>query len=274
MNTNLLGLVLLASLSGCAEVPFEEEEGESSSELVSDTTFARASNIVGGIDYLAFGYKPDGCYARALYMSAELAAEGIESNALYASAQGSHRLRIPASNGTWAWHVAPMLKVATKSAARREAVLTKVLDPSMSKAPLDVRVWVAKMGYAWTDPDGPLLASTNGSDYPTHDLGLDFAKIEDAGELEDVASFKAMGKFRTVDVQHACGAMHAYLEVEQSPLDKYEAKQDRLIARTKVLLRRLAERGKLAGAAVLDEAQCRSCAPSGTSYACGAGRDR
>jgi hypothetical protein len=32
---------------------------------------------VKSIDYLPFRYKADGCTARALYMSTELAAEGI-----------------------------------------------------------------------------------------------------------------------------------------------------------------------------------------------------
>src|SRR5689334_17788201 len=86
-----------------------EATGPASSDqpLVSEATFNAAFRIVKAIDYVPFQYKVDGCYARALYMSMELASEGIESNAIFAFANEEAPLTV--GDIQWSYHVAPML---------------------------------------------------------------------------------------------------------------------------------------------------------------------
>src|SRR5687767_6751444 len=99
------GLLLVTGCGSADESPPTSD----TQELVDQATFKKAFKIVSAIDYLPWEYKVDGCYARALYMSMELAAEGIPSNAAFAFADEFDELRV--GEIEWQYHVAPMLQV-------------------------------------------------------------------------------------------------------------------------------------------------------------------
>lgn len=261
----------LSTLQACAAPTLDGEEGSSASEVVTESTFQKASSVVEGIDYLAFGFKADGCYARALYMSAELAAKGIESNAIYAIARDEENpLRIPGRpGGEWSFHVAPMLNVAAEGSARAVA---RVLDPSISASPLTHVEWVGRMGYAPEDKGAPLLRAVDGARY----LALDeegFTSLKATDVWHDVPSFGAMKKFDSFDLQLACSSMHAFLELEAAP--NRAQKQAKLIARTRQLFAELTSVGKLDGDPEFDESSCEiACRPlDDETVACGVWAD-
>lgn len=250
----LLSLLGALGLQGCAAPVELEPEGSSRSEVVTQDTFERAASVVRGIDYLSFGYTADGCYVRAFYMSAELAAEGIESNSIFAIARDEqNQLEIPGSDGTWSFHVAPMLNVATPRARGSARVVARVLDPGLSSTPLTHTAWVARMGHRPSDPGAPLLRAIDGAYLVQAQYQLDDLRATDV--WYDVPSFDAMQPFRAVDFQSACGKMHAFLEAEGTP--QRAKKQATLLARTQAVMTALEGARKLEGSASdFDAAAC------------------
>lgn len=217
----------------------------SQDEWVQQRTFDRAFAIVKGVDYLPFKYKIDGCYARALYMSMELAAEGMESNEVFAFAPSEAPLVV--GDVQWGYHVAPMLEVGTSPSL----LVHMVIDPSLSTGPLTESSWLAAMGVDGKKP-APTMLVAPGSDY-----GPDEAKADDAHRDQDTPNVDQMPPFRVSDVQDACGVMHAYLALEPgSPQPTIEAKQTKLLARTTALVQALTARGKLTADAVFSADAC------------------
>ena len=121
----ILGVALFA----CGTPDETEDALASGDAVVTGGTFGRASAIVRGIDYLPFEYQADGCYARALYMGMELAAEGIESNAIFVFAKDEA-------------HELPNLVVALQKAnSRARAVLRRCVrcGPDAVRGTLDIQ---------------------------------------------------------------------------------------------------------------------------------------
>ena len=233
----VLSAALGVALFACGAPEESEEAVASSDAVVTGGTFGRASAIVRGIDYLPFEYKADGCYARALYMGMELAAEGIESNSIFVFAKDdASRLRIPGTSQTWNYHVAPMLQVDRESE-------WKVLDPSMSSAPLDWLAWVGKMGFRPADRAFPYVVTTPGSQYVSEQL----VAQQKEQRREVVDTFDEMPPFEVDDVAAACAVMHAYLDVDGRPSNAERARREKLLDRTTELVSRLASRRKLNG---------------------------
>ena len=105
---------------------------------------------------IPFHYPPDGCYARAHRMEQLLTEMGYASEKVFALA-GSLPLRAETDYGqdtppsespgvTWAWHVAPIIKVRDP----QRGLLETVLDPSLADRPLLLDEWLDTME---ADPD-------------------------------------------------------------------------------------------------------------------------
>ncbi|OKH52975.1 hypothetical protein NIES2101_12890 [Calothrix sp. HK-06] len=105
---------------------------------------------------IPFHYPPDGCYARAHRMEELLTEMGYASEKVFALA-GSLPLRAETDYGqdapssqtpgvTWAWHVAPIIKVRDP----QRGLLETVLDPSLAERPLLLDEWLDTME---ADPD-------------------------------------------------------------------------------------------------------------------------
>ncbi len=211
--------------------------GSTESDWVVQSAFDKAFTVVKGVDYLPFQYKIDGCYARALYMSMELAANSIESNAVFAFAQPGAPLVVGPIE--WGYHVAPMIEVGTSAG---NAVHT-VIDPALSDQPITQDQWVAMMGHPTDEPASqqPQMLFVPGSDYAPAEAIADTAHAD-----FDTPNFHDLAPFRASDIQSACGVMHNYLTLEQgSSPDEVQRKQTKLLARSTSLLTALAASGKL-----------------------------
>ncbi|MGE0172578.1 MAG: protein-glutamine glutaminase family protein [Oligoflexales bacterium] len=211
---------------------------------VTPTDAHRAYSIVEEIDYLPFEYTADGCYARALYMSMELAAEGIPSSSQFIKAtQGVLNF----DGTTWTYHVAPALIVSNSpaTAPQTEAVLHKkvsrdtveqvpsevtIVDPAMSQTPLSLRDWVKKMVRSNNTKAYTVMVPANYYD-PYNPPSENMHK-------NIVRSFEALPKFRLSDIGSACKDM-------EEKLGDQEQRKAKLRQRTQELIDSLDAVGKL-----------------------------
>jgi hypothetical protein len=213
------------------------------SAYVTHSQAQRAFDIIEDIDYIPFEYTEDGCYARALYMSMELAVQHIPSSSEFIKAT---RGLLRFGHTVWTYHVAPALIVTenpetapqtdeilhdTVSAASIDQVPANVTitDPAMSDDPVSLREWVGMMVSGETEAY-TVIAPANYYDPWTPPL--------EEMEINVVRDFRELAKFRLSDIGYACGTMHAYLG------DQVERKR-KLKERTAELIDRLQQVGKL-----------------------------
>ena len=130
MRTSL-ALIATTSLFFAACGQAQKPAVSQSKALVTSSQAQAAFDIVSAIDYIPFTYIVDGCYARSLYMSMELAADKIPSSAFYMFGYLQ-----PTDEVSWSYHVAPLLKIRGQEAI--------VLDPAYEKEPLTMTEWKAK----------------------------------------------------------------------------------------------------------------------------------
>ncbi len=217
-----LAALPLVGLVACSAASSSSAPGETESNATVDSATARrAFAIVRGIRYLPFAYRDDGCYARALYMSMELAVAKIPSSAHFIAGD----LRPPQE--MWRFHVAPMLKVIGQDH------LT-ILDPSLAGAPLPVADWIAR-----THPQGAYNTFyVPGSRY----ISLTDLAASRSEQSVMITSFDQLPPFKKSDVQDACQFLWNALDWETPSHDEL---RPALLGRTKQLLAALAGLGKL-----------------------------
>src|SRR5262245_55851675 len=130
----LAGAAVLAATSACTAVG-EDDAVPTTQDIVTKDVFQRAFATLDRVDYLPFEYTADGCYARAFYMSMELASQSIESNAVFAlqrhgvdgAPDGPQPMFGPSA---WGFHTAPLLEVGTPDRAE-----PFVVDPAIGHTP-------------------------------------------------------------------------------------------------------------------------------------------
>jgi|GEM_PF-715671 len=104
-----------------------------SEEEVQDL-FKQAKNMAD----IPFGYKYDGCYARAHVMARRFEAMGIPVEKVWI--KGS--LFVPGTDVQWNYHVAPVINVKSKEGK----IVKYVIDPSLTEKAVTVDGWVESMG--------------------------------------------------------------------------------------------------------------------------------
>ncbi|MBL8923227.1 MAG: pre-peptidase C-terminal domain-containing protein [Myxococcaceae bacterium] len=175
--------------------------------------------------YLPYAFTEDGCYARALYMSMELATRRVPSSAQYLTGT-----LYPSASVTWGWHVAPMVEIEGSTGRT-------VLDPALAPTgPITLAEWIRR-----SNPRGSYeLFWTLGSTYYLTGFYTPNAQSEPV-----IQSFAELAPFQRSDVEHACGVMSEYLSYEGRP-DQAQ-KRALLLGRTRSLANRLLGVGKLTG---------------------------
>lgn len=175
--------------------------------------------------YLPYAFTEDGCYARALYMSMELATRRVPSSAQYISGT-----LYPSSSVTWGWHVAPMVEIEGTTGRT-------VLDPALAPTgPITLAEWIRR-----SNPRGSYqLFWTLGSTYYL----TGFYTPNDQSDPV-IQSFAELSPFQRSDIEHACGVMSEYLSYEGRS-DEAQ-KRALLLGRTRSLANRLLGVGKLSG---------------------------
>ncbi len=257
MRKQLFFFSLLA-LASCGQ---NRQQTSDTSALVSQLQADEAFQIVQAIDYLPFTYIVDGCYARSLYMSLELAAEGIPSSAHYVFGYLQ-----PTETVSWSYHVAPLLQLKNSSQE------PWVLDPAFEKEPLTRSQWISKnfaqssaslsstaantwtqirAGSAYFDESGRV------AEYDTEETliftpvknsvgtvtSLKVKPIDPSVLVPDFADFPS---FLSTDIHSACTTMYNYIgrESSLSPTSK-ASKRNRLLSSTTRLIKTMSSIGKL-----------------------------
>jgi hypothetical protein len=237
---SLLSTLSIYVLTACGTpTPFNDDiNGSQSKSYVTYDQARRAFELVGGVDYLPFEYKLDGCYARSMYMAMELASEKIASSSQFA--MGSLE---PSREISWWYHVAPML-VATKEdpkKAKAEATYTYqkgsskeilatqanvepiILDPSLHNSPVWRSNWIKSLK---AKGELELIAIPGNQNNPYMAYSYKYDKYDLA------RSYEEMGEFSIYDIEASCLVMLEYLELEGQDLSVESAKKNKLLKRT------------------------------------------
>jgi len=119
--------------------------------------FKKASNMKD----IPFGYKYDGCYARAHIMARRFEAEGIPTQKVWIKGN----LFVPGTDIEWNYHVAPIVDVKEANGEIKKYVI----DPSLNQKAVPIDEWVASMG---TNLKGPVMKTT----YPFPANSADFQR--------------------------------------------------------------------------------------------------
>lgn len=110
---------------------------------------------------IPFGYKQDGCYARAHVMSRRFEEMGISTQKVWIKG----KLFVPGTDIEWDYHVAPVVEVKEKDGKIQQYVI----DPSLNSKAVTVDEWVASMG---KKTNGPIMKTT----YPIPANPVDFQR--------------------------------------------------------------------------------------------------
>lgn len=98
---------------------------------------------------IPFGYKYDGCYARAHIMSRRFEQMGIAAQKVWIKGV----LTVPGTDIEWNYHVAPVVEVKKKDGK----IEKYVIDPSLTDKAVTVDQWVATMDRGYK---GPIMKTT------------------------------------------------------------------------------------------------------------------
>lgn len=254
----------LFTLAACGQNSTQTSESKA---LVSQQQAAEAFAIVKDIDYLPFTYIVDGCYARSLYMSLELAAEKIPSSAHYVLGYLQ-----PTQAVTWSYHVAPLLQLKDSTQE------PWIIDPAFETGPLTRTKWIEKNFAASDEELGSRADNTTtliragsayfdvnrrATRYETKETSLFTVATDSWGDVVKltprpiekaklVSDFAAMPSFLSNEIHSACTVMHKYIDaeypkaaVDASQKSLRDAKIARLLASTTRLVQAMDEVGKL-----------------------------
>ena len=250
----LLTCTLLApAVSACA-VTADEDVGASTEDALTERDWGRAISYLGSLDYLPWGYTDDGCYARAIYYTMNLAAEGISSNHVYIIAKDDQH-RLGASN-RWRYHVAPLV-------SRDSTNELRVLDPVYSSQPLTLRDWYDRQSQWENTEHAPTLRIAAGTTYGNLSSGTVVPDPHNASTatFREPVTFASMPAFQLSNVNSACAVMHRYIDSDTTTNADQKARKHHGLSRdTRRLVTALRASGKLAGTGSLD-APCTAYAP-------------
>lgn len=208
-------------LAACGQV--KAPQSSETKAIVSLAQADEAFEIVQAIDYIPFNYIVDGCYARSLYMSMELAVKGIPSSSHYI-----YGYLQPTDEVSWSYHVAPLLKIKGQEAW--------ILDPAFETEPLRLSAWIAK---------------NNSQGRYTTEVKAGSAYFDQSGRTAEfdaihlIQNFDEMPTFLTSDITSACTTMYNYIPAQNQTAATSRAQRAKLLTQTQVLTDALNELGKL-----------------------------
>ena len=110
---------------------------------------------------IPFGYKEDGCYARAHIIARRFEKMGYTVKKAWI--KGS--LSVPGTNLNWRFHVAPLIETKDSKGLIKQFVI----DPSITDKDVTLAEWVAKMD---KNVSGPVMKTT----YPIAENGLNYQR--------------------------------------------------------------------------------------------------
>lgn len=248
-----LGAVASLGLAGCNS-PEAEEVAATSKDELTERDWDRAARYLSRINYLPWGYTNDGCYARALYYTMNLAAEGISANHVYIVAKPGYGL---GTNGTWSYHVAPLV---SRDSTGELLVLDPIWAPANPQAIPLSRWYAMQTNYEGT-PNAPELRVSPGNTYGQTGSGTPVPDptSPDVARFREPPSFSDMPAFSMGTINAACNIMHSYIDLEG--LSTKDTKHHDLSRDTKRLVTALADLGKLAGSPSELSSTCTQYAP-------------
>ncbi len=251
-------MALLLLFACKSSYPTDESEPKA---IITGDTFAQAQTIINQIDYLPFAFVENGCFARAEYLSMELAVAQIPSSAQVISACTDDReafdelLKLK-NDIRWNWHVAPMVSVDGK---------LWIFDPSLNKEPLLRDDWKKQVNSA----DVPHYFQVNPANKNTLGWGYEERCGQDLGLEKMITSFTELEPFDTESLKLNCAEMWSHIgKLDTFSPETQNLMRKKLIARTNYLWKRLAELGKLVTwdkkpAPALDEEELKkACEPN------------
>jgi hypothetical protein len=143
---NKVGWVQRSQLESRPET--EEISPEQAGEIFTALAHANIMTTEGEAP-IPFHYPPDGCYARAHRMEELLTEMGYGSEKVFALrgkrplvAETQYARDVEGNQVTWAWHVAPIVKVLDP----QRGLIETVLDPSLYERPISLTEWEGLMG--------------------------------------------------------------------------------------------------------------------------------
>lgn len=119
--------------------------------------FKKAQNMSD----IPFGYKYDGCYARAHIMARRFEKMGMKVKKAWIKGQ----LHVPGTDIEWGYHVAPLIEAKDD----KGNIVQYVLDPSLTDKAVTLDEWVATM-------EKKSSKSVMKTSYPIAENGLDFER--------------------------------------------------------------------------------------------------
>ncbi len=236
----LLGLAAVACVS-----PPSPGRTSALDDALTAQDFDATVRELTSLPWLPWGYKTDGCYARALYYSMLLATKGVPTNHLYVVARPGTSL-----GGIWSWHVAPL--VSKDGDPNRLYVLDPVYDQTRALTNVE---WVANQNHPDpAAPNYPRLHVREGTSY-LDQMGSQLPLVNpaepEAATYKEPA-FADMPAFDMVDVRAACSIMHQYINIEPNQTaEQKSAKHTTLGSETVRIVEGLQAKKKLAGAPTL-----------------------
>lgn len=223
MRSSLLGMFVSATLLSAACGRVKAVQSSETKAIVTPAQAEEAFDIVKAIDYIPFNYIIDGCYARSLYMSMELAAKGIPSSAHYI-----YGYLQPTNDVSWSYHVAPLLKIKDQE--------PWILDPAFEIEPLRLSAWIAK---------------NHAQGRYTTEVKAGSAYFDESGRTAQfdadhlIQNFADMPTFLTSDIANACTTLYNYIPQQDQSAAQSRAQRAKLLTQTQVLADALKERAKL-----------------------------
>jgi hypothetical protein len=127
------------------------------SEKDIQTVFQKALKMTD----IPFGYKYDGCYARAHLMARRFEKSGMKVKKAWIKGD----LSVPGTDIRWGYHVAPLIEGKDS----KGNIVQYVLDPSLTDKAVTLDEWVSTMNRS---TKGPVMKTT----YPIAENGLDFQR--------------------------------------------------------------------------------------------------
>lgn len=151
---------------------------------------------------IPFGYKYDGCYARAHIMARRFEKMGMKVKKAWIKGE----LHVPGTDITWGYHVAPLIEAKDK----KGNIVQYVLDPSLTDKAVTLDEWVATM-------EKKSSKSVMKTTYPIAENGLDFQRTVVAVSSSDpYAPVDMKGLTEEDKMQNAKEVLAEYTEVLKS----------------------------------------------------------